>query len=294
MESLSRQTLLMQKSLEQMNLQLHKAISDITGVTGMSILRAIVVGERDPKVLAAMRQPGIKSTEEEIVKALTGDWREEHIFALTQALSLYDIYREKIAECDAKIEEYLQRFESKADPNDLPPARPASRYKNRPTFDLRGHLYRLTGVDLTAIDGIDVMTAQTIFSECGLDLSAFASEKEFASWLGLSPHNKITGGKVKSTRTRRVNNRAAVALRIAAQTLHASKSALGVFYRRMQARLGPAKAITATAHKLACLIFRMSDTVRPTWIRGSNDTNSNTRRGSLRTSNARQHRSATA
>lgn len=256
-ECASRQILLMQKSLEQMNVQLHKAITDITGVTGMSIIRAIAAGERDPVELASFRQKGVKSTEEEIAKALSGDWREEHIFTLSQSLVLYDTYVNSIAECDAKIEAYMSILESKADPKELPykPVRP--RRKNEPHFDLREHLFRLTSVDLTAIDGIEAMTAQSIVTECGLDLSAFPTEKHFVSWLGLCPHNRITGGKVKSRATRKVDSRAATSLRLAAQSLHHSKSALGAYYRRMNSRLGSQKAITATAHKLASLVYRM-------------------------------------
>ncbi len=257
-ESASRQILLMQKSLEQMNVQLHKAISDITGVTGRAIIRAIVAGERNAQVLATLRNSKIKRTEQEIAAALTGDWREEHLFTLTQALHFYDTYQASIAQCDAQIEQYLDKFASKADPHDLPRKPKQSRRKNQPHFDLREHLYRISGVDLTAIDGIAALTAQTIFAECGYNLGDdFPSEKHFASWLGLCPHNRITGGKVKSRSTRKVQNRVATALRVAAQSLHDSHTALGAFFRRMRARLGAQKAVTATAHKLACLVYRM-------------------------------------
>jgi transposase len=248
---------LMQKSLEQMNLQVHKAISDLTGVTGMAILRAILAGERDPRALAKYRDPRLKCPEDELVAALTGEWREEHLFTLRQAVAQYDFWHQQIAECDAKIAAYLQRFTSKVDPQRLSLVPPGRRSKNQPHFDLRQELYRITGVDLCAIDGINALTAQTIVTECGIDLSGFATEKHFASWLALCPHNKITGGKVKSRRTRQVRNRAATALRVAAQSLTRSKSALGAYFRRMRARLGAPKAITATAHKLACLVYRM-------------------------------------
>ena len=258
-QSASRQILLMQKALEQMNVQLHKVVSDISGVTGMSIIREIVAGERDPKKLAENRAHGVKASQHTIAAALEGNWREEHVFALKQAVELYDVFQGKIAECDEKVRECLRGCEQKGDPGDLADGGKAGRgrRKNQPYFDLRAELYRMTGVDLTAIDGIDAMTAMTILAECGSDLSMFASEKEYASWLCLAPNNRITGGKIKSRKTRKSANRSADALRLAAQSLHSSQSALGAFYRRMRARLGPAKAVTATAHKLACLIYRM-------------------------------------
>jgi transposase len=256
-ELVSMQIQWMHKALEQMNLQLHKVLSDITGVTGMKILRAIVEGQRDPMVLAKMRHPSVHSSEETIVKALTGDWRAEHLFTLAQALELYDVYQQKIEACDQQIEAYMKTLESRADPKDLP-SRPASpRRKNQAHFDLRRQLYQWSGVDLTTIDAIDAMTAQTVLSECGIDMRRFATEDHYSSWLGVCPNHEITGGKVRRRRTRKVRNRAAQALRLAAQSLHHSKTALGAYYRRMRGRLGPAKAITATAHKLAILIYRM-------------------------------------
>lgn len=254
--SCAKQINLMQKALEQMNIQLHKAISDITGVTGMRIIRAIIQGGRDPLSLAKMSHPSVKSSEEEIAKALTGNYRGEHLFALKQSVELYDFYQEKIAECDKEVERYMKTLAPKDDL--LPPISPTkSRRKNQPHFDLKSSLYRMTGVDLTLIDGIDAMTAQTIISECGFDMSRFASEKHFASWLGLCPNPKITGGKVIRKGTKKTKNRAADAFRLAAQSLHSSKSYLGAFYRRMRARLGAPKAITATAHKIARLFYRM-------------------------------------
>lgn len=256
-EMASMQIQLMQKSLEQMNLQLHKVLSDITGVTGMKILKAIVAGQRDPVVLAKMRHPQVKSSEETIAKALTGDWRAEHLFTLRQALELYEVYQQKIEACDHEIETYMQSLDARGDPKDTPKTSAARRRKNQAHFDLRGQLHRLTGADLTSIDGIDAMTAQTVVSESGVDMSRFATEKHYSSWLGLCPNHQITGGKIRRRRTRKVRNRAAQALRVAAQSLHKSKTALGAYYRRMRGRLGPAKAITATAHKLAILIYRM-------------------------------------
>ena len=260
-EACSTQIHLMQKALEQMNIQLHKVITDITGVTGMKIIRAIVGGERNAVKLAGMRHPLIKSSEQTIAKALTGEYRQEHLFTLKQALEIYDFYQDKIAECDRRTEEYMGTFQQKANSNDLDSksgkTNKAKRRKNQPNFDLRTCLFEMTGVDLTRIDGIETMTAQTVISECGFDMSVFPTEKNFASWLGLCPNNQITGGKVRKRRTRKVQNRAARALRLAAQSLHSSKSALGAYYRRMRARLGAPKAITATAHKLAILIYRM-------------------------------------
>jgi transposase len=256
-EMASMQIQLMQKSLEQMNLQLHKVLSDITGVTGMKILRAIVAGERDSVVLAQMKHPLVKSSEEIIAKALTGDWRPEHLFTLQQALELYDVYQQKIQNCDREIEAYMKTLESQGDPKSPPPRPTGKRRKNQVHFDLRKQLYTWTGVDITVLPGINAMTAQTVLSESGIDMSRFATEKHYSSWLGLSPNHQITGGRVRKRRTRKVRNRAAAALRVAAQSLHKSKTALGAYYRRMRARLGPAKAITATAHKLAILIYRM-------------------------------------
>jgi transposase len=256
-EMASMQIQLMQKSLEQMNVQLHKVLSDITGVTGMKILRAIVKGQRDPVILARMRHPLVKHSEETVAKALTGDWRPEHLFTLRQALELYDVYQQKIQACDQQIEAYMKTLESHGDPKDLSKPPVTKRRKNQVHFDLRQPLYTWTGVDLTVLPGIDAMTAQTVLSESGMDMSRFATEKHYSSWLGLCPNHQITGGKVRKRRTRKVRNRAAAALRVAAQSLHKSKTALGAYYRRMRGRLGPAKAITATAHKLAILIYRV-------------------------------------
>jgi transposase len=261
-EQASRQIQLMQKSLEQMNLQLHKVLSDITGITGMRIIRAVLAGNRDPVQLARLKHPQVKSSTETIAKALTGDYHDHHIFTLRQAVDIYDTFQQKIADCDKAIETYMGTLSSKSPPTAGDPGKPAREKrakprKNQVRFDLKSELIRLNGVDLTAIDGIDTLTAQTLLAECGRDPTAFPSEKHFASWLGLCPNNRITGGKVKRTQTRKVRNRAATAFRIAAQSLHHSKSALGAFYRRMNARLGAQKAITATAHKLARLVYRM-------------------------------------
>ncbi len=256
-EMASMQIQLMHKSLEQMNLQLHKVLSDVTGVTGWKILQAILAGERDAVVLAQMKHPLVRSSQDTIAQALTGDWRAEHLFTLRQAVELYEVYQQKIEACDQEIEKYMQSLGARAEAKDLEARKGGTRRKNQVHFDLRGQLYELTGTDLTSIEGIDAMTAQTVVSESGIDMSRFATEKHYSSWLGLCPNHQITGGKVRRRRTRRVRNRAAQALRVAAQSLHRSKTALGAYFRRMRSRLGPAKAITATAHKLAILIYRM-------------------------------------
>lgn len=251
----------MQKALLQMNLQLHHVISDVTGVTGLAIIRAILAGERDPHQLATYKDHRIKASVETIAKALEGDYRAEQLFVLSQALELHDFFALKIAACDREIEAQLRRMESKAGTpaEPLGPSRQAHKLpqRNEPVFDLRGELYRLLGVDLTTIPGLQAATAQTLVSEIGCDISRWKTEKHFASWLGLCPGVKITGGKAYKTRTRHVVNRAATALRLAAQAVGRSKTALGAFYRRLKSRLGAPKANTATAHKLARMVYRL-------------------------------------
>jgi len=246
----------MQKALEQMNLKLHHVVSDITGVTGMRILRAILAGERDPYRLAQFRDHRCKNDEATI--ALQGDWRPEHLFALRQALELFDFYRQQIAACDTHIEDYLSTFQDRraGQPLDKPTHR-RSRQKNQPAFDVRSHLFRISGVDLTAIQGIDAQTALKLIAEIGLDMSRWPSDKHFASWLALAPGSNISGGKRLSGRTKPYPNRPAAALRLAAYGLQNSHSALGAFLRRKKAHLGAPKAITATAHKLARLVYTM-------------------------------------
>lgn len=256
-KSAARQINLMQKALEQMNVQLHKVLSDISGQSGMRIIRSIIEGEHNPHTLAALAHSSVKQSKAKIASALTGDYHKEHLFSLTQAVEIYDIYQDKLTGCDNMIESHLSDLKSQADPARLKPRSSAKRRKNQVHFDLRSHLFRITGVDLTQINGIDAMTANTVISECGFDVRAFPTEKHFASWLAVSPNHQITGGKVKKRGTRKVKNKAADALRVAAMTLHSSKSALGAFYRRMRARLGAPKAITATAHKLARIIYNM-------------------------------------
>jgi transposase len=259
-ENASEHVLRMQKALEQMNLQLHKVISDITGVTGMKILRAIVSGERDARVLARLRHGGVKASGEEVVASLTGHFRAEHLFTLKQELSAYDFIHRQIHECDIQIKQALQRLVPTQD-DDAGQKRQGSKpfyhRKNQPHFDMREGLKQAFGVDLTKIAGISTITAMTLLSECGPDLSAFATEHHFASWLALCPNHRITGGKVKGRSTRKGKNRLATALCVAAQSLHRSNTAMGAFLRRKRAHLGMQKAITATAHKLARTIYLM-------------------------------------
>lgn len=259
-ESCSREIHLMQKALEQMNVQLHKAVSDITGVTGLAIIEGILSGERDPIALARLRHPYVKKSESEIAQSLTGTYRSEHMFALRQSYQGFHFFQNQLAQCDTEIQMQMSTLASKAaqsDRQDSVPSRPLSRRKNQPHFDQRTEQIRITGVDMTKIPGISTHTAQVILTECGTNMEAFATEKHFASWLGLCPNNRKTGGAIRGTRTRKVASRAAHALRVAAQSLHKSKTALGAYYRRMRTRLGAPKAITATAHKLARIIYRI-------------------------------------
>jgi len=249
----------MQKALQLMNVQLTNVITDITGQTGMQIIRAIVAGEHDPVVLARYRDPRCHSSEAEIAKALTGNYQPEHLFALKQALELYDFYSQQIKACDAEIEQKYAAIKPVIDIEaaPLPPARRRKRSRNDPDFDLRSHLYQLVGVDLTRIDGLQALTVQEIIAEIGVDMNRWPTVKHFTSWLTLAPHNDISGGKVLKSRTLKSKNRAAQALRMAAQSVGKSKSALGAYYRRMRARHGAPVAITATAHKLARIVYHM-------------------------------------
>ena len=251
----ARQVQHMQKALTQMNIQLTNVISDVVGETGQKILRAIVAGERDGQVLAAMKNVRIRASLDEIAKSLQGNWRIEHLFALKQALDMFDFIGTQLTECDREIELQLQGLQA----HDGEPAKgkKRSRARNAPKFDLRTQLFRMCGVDLTRIDGIDVTTALAVISETGADMSRFATVGHFTSWLGLCPGTRITGGKVMSGKTKRVANRAAQALRLAAAALRSSQSALGAYFRRMCARMDKPKAVTAAAHKLARLIYTM-------------------------------------
>jgi transposase len=244
-----------QKALTQMNVKLDKVLSDITGVTGLAILEAIVAGERNPLKLAQLRHSQCHNDEATIAKALHGNWRDEHLFALRQALALYKIYHQQIAECDRQIEAHLASFAPKSEDSVEPKPRKRKPQRNQLKFDGRRSVQRITGVDLTRIDGIDDHTALKLVSEIGIDMSRWPSVKHFTSWLGLCPGNKCSGGKRLSGRTKPCANRAAAALRMAASALHRSPTALGAYLRRMKARLGAPKAITATAHKLARLLY---------------------------------------
>jgi transposase len=249
-----------QKALTEMNLQLANVISDISGATGLRILHAIVEGERDPRRLATLRDWRIKATPEEVADSLLGNWRDELIFVVEENLTLYEVYQEKIERCDRRIEQHLKSMPAQieGDSNPLPkPRKGKCPHGNAPAFDLRSELYRVTGTDLTQIDGINVVTAQAILADTGTDMSAWRTEKHFVSWLGLCPDHRISGGKVLQRRTRRVVSRAATAFRLAANSLRRSQSALGAKFRRLQSRLGPPKAITAMAHHLARLFYRM-------------------------------------
>jgi transposase len=247
----------MQKALMQMNLQLHHVVADITGACGLRIIRAIVGGERDPAVLAALRDYRCKASVETIRQALVGNYREEHVFALAQALELYDVYQAKVAACDARIAAVLDRLQAErpVPTAPLPAPRHRTRTPNAFAFPAREALHRILGVDLTRIHGLGPYLALKLVAECGTSLTAWPSAKHFTSWLGLAPSNKISGGKVLSSKTRHSNNRAAALLRLAAVTVGRTETALGAFYRRLSGRVGKAKAVTATARKIAVLFY---------------------------------------
>ena len=249
----------MQKAMAQMNVQLQHVISDITGITGMRIIRAIVAGERDRQKLAAMRDIRTKANEQTIAKALEGDYRPEHVFALKQSLELFDFYQKQISDCHQEIASHLRTLETKAEQGQtLKPARTKKKKKrNQPAFNIREEAFRISGVDLTEIDGINESATLSLIAEIGVDMSRWQTEKHFASWLALCPNNKISGGKVLQRRTRKSASRARDILRLCGQSLMGSRSALGAYCRRMCMRLGEPKGITAAAHKLALLVYRM-------------------------------------
>ena len=250
----------MQKALTQMNIQLANVISDLSGVTGQMIMRAIIAGERDPWKLTELSHPRIQASRAEIAKSLEGTWRPELIFVLQQELEMYDTYQRRMAECDQQLQKHLASFADTVPPpatENIPPRKKKKQNKNNPHFHLADELQRISGVDLTRIDGVDVFVAQTVISEVGLDMSRWKTEAHFASWLGLCPDNRISGDKVLARGTRHVLNRAANALRLGASTLLKSQTYLGAQYRRLRSRLGAPKAITAMAHRLARLVYRM-------------------------------------
>ncbi len=248
-----------QKALQQMNIQLHHVLSDITGETGMAILRAIVAGERDAMKLAQLRDPGCKSSAETIAKALSGDWKAEHLFALQQSLELYDFYTHQLAVCDAQIQQQFSVMKPRGDsptlPADAPPTKRHRRRKNAAPVENREALIRLTGVDVAAVGGIGIALAQTIIAEIGTDMSKWPTAKHFASWLGVAPHNDISGGRVLRSRTLPTNNRAGQAFRQAATSVARSPNAFGAYYRRKRAQGGPQFAQVATAHKIARTVY---------------------------------------
>jgi transposase len=252
----------LQKAWQQRNVQLPQVLSDSTGTTGLLIIRAIVAGERDPQVLARLRHGRCQRSEVEIAKALSGQYRPEHVFARKQALALYDFYTAQVQDCDTTIEQHYAAIKPVYDEQDPPPPlgpdpKPKTHAKNAPAFDVRACLYRILGVDLTATEGLEGSSAQTILAAIGTDMSKWPTEKHFASWLGLAPHNDISGGKVLRSRPLKGNRRAAQVLRLAAQTLGRTQTALGSYYRRLRARKGPTTATTATAHKLARILYHL-------------------------------------
>jgi transposase len=249
----------MQKALQQMNLRLEKVVSDITGETGMRIMKAILSGERDVQKLGAMRNYRCRSSAEEIAESLVGNYRQEHLFALKQAVELFEVYQQKIAECEAEMEHYLQSLPHQRE--DEPPPLPKGEKQSRLSFNVRDEAWKLMGVDLFRVQGLNAETVLRITSEVGVEVtSRFPSEKHFSSWLSLSPNQKVSGGKILSSKTKVSRNRAAAAFRQAAVSAGQSDSELGAYYRRMKARKGPAQAVTATAHKIARIYYHLLKT----------------------------------
>jgi transposase len=251
----------MQKAFQQMNIQLPQVLTDITGETGMAIVRAIVGGERDCVKLAKLRNFRCKSSEDMIAKALTGTWKEEHLFALKQSLELYDFYSEQVATCDARIQSQYEAMKPRWEPSsEMAPLETKPRRKkrkNEPASDIRADIIRLTGIDLAAVGGLGPNLAQTILSEIGTDMSKWATDKQFTSWLGLAPHNDISGGKVLRSRIFPTRNRAGQAFRQAAMAVARSSTAFGAYYRRKRAQGGPLFAQVATAHKIARTVYHL-------------------------------------
>jgi len=248
-----------QKALDQMNVQVHRAVTDITGETGLAILDAIVAGERDPAVLARLRNYRCKKSEAEISAALHGDWKPEHLFTLRQSLEAWRYHQKLIAECEAEMKDRMKALDTQSEA--VPP--PPTKRSTQPDEPLRRMLFAKFGVDLTAVDGVAAQIGLVFLSEVGVDVSKFATAEHFASWLGLCPDNRISGGHQLAVATRPVANRLTTALRMGAQTLHRSESALGDFFRRMRAKLGTPAAITATAHKIARVLYAMVKHRRP-------------------------------
>ena len=259
-ESMSSTIQRMQKALVQMNVQLPQVITDITGTTGLAILHDIVDGRTDPKQLVLHRDPRCHASPEQFVAALTGNYRPEHVFALRQNLALFEHYQGMLAECDAAVERHLRTLTAQTEPpsTPLPPRRTKAKPRTKePQFDVRSYLHHLTGTDLSQIDGIGPYQALRLISEIGTDMTRWPSERHFTAWLTLAPQNKISGGRLLSSRTPASANRAAAILRMVAMSLVRTQTALGAFYRRLAGRIGKAKAITATARKVAVLVYRM-------------------------------------
>ena len=258
--SAGRQIQRIQKALTQMNLRLANVLSDVSGVTGQAIIKAILTGERDPRKLAAFRDKRVKASEEEIARGLEGNWQEDLLFMLKQEQEGYEFCQKQIAECDARLEQYLQQTPDRSQGASLPEEKRKGRLQKKaknPQFNLRTALFRITGTDLTQIDGIDVRTAATVISEAGWDMSKWENENHFVSWLRLCPDNRISGEKVIGKGRLRTNNRLATALRMAASTLRESDTYLGAQFRRLRTRLEAPVAIKAMAAKLARLVYRM-------------------------------------
>jgi len=251
-----------QKALLQMNIQLTQAVTDVMGVTGQKIIRAIVAGERNPEQLAIMREPGCKHSVEEIEKALTGTWRAEHQYVLKQSLEIYDFYSEQITACNAEIEKHYALTRPNWEQGELAAWKAKknnSHSKNAPQNqeEIRKHLKRISGVDISVVYGFGVSLAQTVIMEVGTDMRAFRDDKHFCSWLGLAPKHDITGGKVLSNRTIKTKNRAGQAFRMAAQSVKQADNPFGMLYRRLRTRLGPSQATVATAHAIARVVYKM-------------------------------------
>lgn len=260
MRAACQHLLRVQKALDQMNVQLHHAVTDITGQTGLAILDAILAGERDPAALARLRHFRCKKSEGEIARSLRGDWREEHLFTLRQSLEAWRFHQSQMAECDVRIAGHMDALDDRGD-GPAPPS--PKRGANAPDEPMRQELYEKFGVDLTAVEGVSIRTVLAFLGEVGTDVEKFPSAEHFASWLGLCPDNRITGGRTHAAHTRKVNNRLATALRMAAQSLHRSKSALGDWFRRLKSKLGTKAAVTAAAHKLARILWAMVKHRRP-------------------------------
>jgi transposase len=260
-QSAGRHILRMQKSLTQMNIQLANVLSDVSGMTGQAIIKAILKGERDPHKLAALRDCRVKANEEQIAQSLEGNWQPDLLFLLKQEQDGYDFCQKQMTECDRQLAQYLQQREDRSQGAPLPVEKRKGRLKkkraNKPQFDLREGLFRMTATDLTRIDSIDVQTAATVISEAGYDMTKWATENHFVSWLRLCPDNRISGGKVIGKGRLPTNNPISIALKLAASTLRKSTTYLGAQFRRLRTRLGAPVAIKAMAAKLARLVYRM-------------------------------------